>query len=460
MKTLAFGLLMILTMGCGGSSSQPVAAPDLQATIDGSVATAIASLPTATAMPTPNINAAVEGRVAAAIASLPTPSAIPTPDLDAMVVGHVATAMASYQTPPAVPTHDINATVESQMSATVAAMPTATSTSTPDISGTVESSIAATVAAMPTATAVPKPSPTIAVTPTPTVEEMINRVRPSVVRISHSGGSGSGVIFHTDDEAAYILTNLHVIGDATIAIPVEVNNSQYFDAIRVGYNRFVDLAVLQIPCNICQAVPIGRLADVNVGASVVSIGYPKGAVTGNAIITRGVVSAIGPLPGYQGGDTIQTDAALNPGNSGGPMFSLSGEVIGINTFKRVGVVIEGQGFAIPADTLREEVVRLRHGAVLDELAITLAPFSRDFLLDRGSTLAFSVSTNSRVDFRIQGPGDQVIFSEDSTLFVEGEFIAEVTGIYRFVWNISQPNIYIRLRFEYEPVVAEPSSTTA
>ena len=181
------------------------------------------------------------------------------------------------------------------------------------------------------------------------------------------------MIFEVEDGYAYIVTNNHVVGDVAIGLPiitVIVDNSTTYDSELLGYNSIVDLAVLRIPCRNCDSAPIGRTSDARAGKEVIIIGYPTGSVSGDAIVTRGIVSAIGPLQGYEGGDTIQTDAAINPGNSGGPMLSLSGEVLGINTFKTVGTRIEGQGFAIPADKLQEQIPQLREGGIVDEIVLT------------------------------------------------------------------------------------------
>ena len=186
----------------------------------------------------------------------------------------------------------------------------------------------------PISTATTMPTPTPRPTATPSFSDIVERVRPSVVLVQTDLRSGSGVILDVDNRFAYVATNHHVIADASWIV-VTVNDSSTYAAEALGYDISYDLAVLRIQCSSCKEVPFGRSADLQTGIEVMVVGYPGGSVSGEASVTRGFVSAIGPHSLYQWGETIQTDAAINPGNSGGPMFSLTGEVVGINTFKQV-----------------------------------------------------------------------------------------------------------------------------
>ena len=455
-KLALFAGLLALILGCANPDARRTPTPDLEATVDWRVATAIAAMPSPSAAPTPDLESMIEGRVAAAVAALPEPESAPTPNVYAMVESRVATVVAGIPTPTFPPTPDIDAMIATSLAATQAAVPTPTPVPTIDIREAVNRQLASRLASFPTATPTTAPTPTVAATPTPTLADLVNRVKPSVVKITRSGGGGSGVIFDVDEEYAYIVTNYHIIGTASSGISVIVNNSDYYDASWVGYNSILDLAVLRIPCVKCQMVPLGGTEDVHIGTDVVIFGYPVGSVTGETVVKRGVVSAIGPFRGFEGGDKIQTDVAINAGNSGGPMFSMSGEVIGINTYRTLNSSSQGQGFAIPADTVRAEIERLRRGSVTDELEFTISragAASRTFQMFAGSRLAFSITTNPRVDFRIVATGGKVVFHKENTLFVEGEITSDGTGIYRLRWTTKNPNTYIRLRFEYDPVPA-------
>ena len=166
--------------------------------------------------------------------------------------------------------------------------------------------------------------------------------------------SGSGVFISED---GYILTNNHVIEDAqTISIILADGSEQ--DATLVGTDIYSDLAVLKAAGEVPAVAVTGNSDALNQGETVIAIGSPLGEFMNT--VTVGVISATGRSIdtgyGYQIQDLIQTDAAINSGNSGGPLLNLAGEVIGINTLvvrdSSSGTVAEGLGFAIPINTAR------------------------------------------------------------------------------------------------------------
>jgi serine protease Do len=171
---------------------------------------------------------------------------------------------------------------------------------------------------------------------------------------SESTVSGSGVFISAD---GYILTNNHVIEDAqTITIILADGSEQ--SATLVGTDVYSDLAVLQVSGAVPAVAIMGNSDTLNQGETVITIGSPLGEFMNT--VTVGVVSATGRAIdtglGYLIEDLIQTDAAINSGNSGGPLVNLAGEVIGINTLvvrdSSSGTVAEGLGFAIPINTAR------------------------------------------------------------------------------------------------------------
>jgi serine protease Do len=166
--------------------------------------------------------------------------------------------------------------------------------------------------------------------------------------------SGSGVFISED---GYILTNNHVIEDAQTITVILADGSEQA-ATLVGTDLYSDLAVLQAAGDVPAAAVMGNSDALSQGETVIAIGSPLGEFMNT--VTVGVVSATGRSIdtglGYQIEDLIQTDAAINSGNSGGPLLNLAGEVIGINTLvvrdSSSGTVAEGLGFAIPINTAR------------------------------------------------------------------------------------------------------------
>jgi S1-C subfamily serine protease len=168
-------------------------------------------------------------------------------------------------------------------------------------------------------------------------------------------GTGSGFIW---DSAGHVVTNLHVIADASEAT-VRLSDGKDYPATLIGVSRTHDIAVLQIriPGSSAVPIPIGTSHDLQVGQKVYAIGNPFGL---DWTLTTGIVSALDrSLPGENGvliQHLVQTDAAINPGNSGGPLLDSAGRLIGMNTmiYSPSGASA-GVGFAVPVDTVNRVV---------------------------------------------------------------------------------------------------------
>jgi len=191
------------------------------------------------------------------------------------------------------------------------------------------------------------------------VTRAVEKVGPAVVtvvgRSEWMGGvsSGSGVIISSD---GYILTNNHVIENTDQLAIVLANGSQLAVQV-VGADPFSDLAVLKTDGKVPAVAPLGNSDTLKPGETVIAIGSPLGDFKNT--VTVGVVSATGRSldsgRGYMLEDLIQTDAAINQGNSGGPLVNLAGQVVGLNTMilrSGGGTVVEGLGFAVPSNTIQ------------------------------------------------------------------------------------------------------------
>ena len=171
-----------------------------------------------------------------------------------------------------------------------------------------------------------------------------------------SAASGSGFIISED---GYILTNFHVVeGSSSISVSTYAGDS--YDAKLIGYDESNDIAVLKIEAEELSPVVLGDSDNLNVGDSVVAIGNPLGELTFS--LTSGAISAKGREVTFSGGITmtlLQTDCAINSGNSGGALFNLYGEVIGVTNAKYSssgsGASIDNIGFAIPINSIRQIV---------------------------------------------------------------------------------------------------------
>ncbi|MGG3006429.1 S1C family serine protease [Geobacillus stearothermophilus] len=175
-------------------------------------------------------------------------------------------------------------------------------------------------------------------------------------------GTGSGVIFKKDGDAAYIVTNNHVIEGAN-KVEVALPNGKKVKAEIVGADALTDLAVLKIPAEgVTKVASFGDSSKVKIGEPVAAIGNPLGLDLSRTV-TEGIVSGKRTMPvstsaGDWEIDVIQTDAAINPGNSGGALINSAGQVIGINSMKIAETGVEGLGFAIPSENVKPIVEQL------------------------------------------------------------------------------------------------------
>lgn len=213
-----------------------------------------------------------------------------------------------------------------------------------------------------------------------------------------SEGAGSGIIISND---GYIVTNNHVIEDAR-KITVKLNSGESYEAKLVGTYSENDIAVLKIEATNLQPVIFGDSDKLCVGDTAVVVGNPLGSLGGT--VTNGIISALDREIDL--GDTtmnlLQTNAAVNPGNSGGGLFNGRGELVGIIVAKSAGSDIEGIGFAIPINDVKEDISEIKmygykRGRV--QLGVTLIDISDSmkammYRLDSTGVYIQSVEDNS------------------------------------------------------------------
>ncbi len=250
-------------------------------------------------------------------------------------------------------------------------------------------------------------------------QEIYEQNIPSVVSITaaYYGGSssGTGVILSKD---GYIVTNAHVVADSP-QITVLLSDERSFTAQIVGCDTISDLAVLHIDADDLTPAVFGDAANLRVGDAVAAIGDPLG-IELRGTMTDGIISAINRDMTIEGRTMtlIQTNAALNSGNSGGPLINGYGQVIGINTMKISAFVdsagVEGLGFAIPSTTVKditEQLINNGYVAGRPSLGITCedltAIYQRYYHLPDGLYIS-AVEKGSVADGAGIAPGDVLV----------------------------------------------------
>ena len=212
------------------------------------------------------------------------------------------------------------------------------------------------------------------------MEDAIKKIYDSVlcIEVLNQDGSilstGTGFVYGKDDKYGYVLTNAHVVSGATNIQGMLSNNSATTLTL-LGSDTYTDLAVLRMDVkDVLQVASIGDSKNTAIGNTVFTVGSPMGA-TYAGTVTKGILSGKDRLietSASSNGLTsesyivkvLQTDAAISPGNSGGPLVNLAGDVIGINSLKLVDEQVEGMGFAIPIEDAMNYVDSLEKGKAI------------------------------------------------------------------------------------------------
>lgn len=248
------------------------------------------------------------------------------------------------------------------------------------------------------------------------------------IEVTKQGGKSYGTGFIISEEG-YIVTNYHVV-DGAKSVLVTLYDDRQFTATIVGYEEMNDLAVLQIkPDGEIQSLVYGVSSDLSVGDPVYIIGNPLGDLT--FTLTAGVVSALNRLVDTGSGMEInmfQTDAAVNSGNSGGPVFDEHGYVVGIASAKYASASIEGLSFCIPIDDVRSMIDEIiNKGYVSGKPEIGVSVYDREI-----SNFGFIQSTRSISGAKIAAVGSGTAAAKaglqvgDIIVGLDGESVTSVS----------------------------------
>lgn len=318
-------VLLALAMSACDNEASP-STEGLEAMVQTAVAQA---QPTETPTPTPDVEATVAARIFATLTAIPTP--VPT------------------NTTPPTPVDTFTPTATPTLTPTVMPIPTHTPPPAPTAVPTPTDTPSPTPTAVPTPTDTPSPTPTAMPTPTHTPESSVADIvaiaQSAVVFIEGNAGTGSG--FFVDPEG-YILTNAHVI-EGSWQLTVVLDHGVRLAPRVVMSDTERDIALLRV--NSTHEWPsLSFATTAHTGEEVIALGYPHSYTLGSdsMTVTTGIISAFRT---YGDVNYVQTDAAVNPGNSGGPLLNLKGEVVGMNTSGVRKDIAEGLNLAIKYDIL-------------------------------------------------------------------------------------------------------------
>ena len=265
------------------------------------------------------------------------------------------------------------------------------------------------------------------------VVTVAEKLRPAVVNLrvgkGMRGGTGSGVLFTPD---GFLLTNHHVV-QGSEKVRVRLNDGTELTGRVIGNDPWTDLAVVQAEGEVFPFATFGDSATLKVGQLAVAIGSPLGF---ESTVTAGVISALGrtmrSVSGHLVDNIIQTDAALNPGNSGGPLVDSLGRVVGINT----AIIQPAQGicFAVPVNTAKTILPQLlKHGRVIRGylgLHVRQIPISPEL---RGK---WELKQTSGVEITMMeedGPAQNAgLWIEDAIIQFAGKPVASVDDLQRLL----------------------------
>ena len=286
-----------------------------------------------------------------------------------------------------------------------------------------------------------------------TITQSVEKVGPAVVtvvgtipgQISVFGDSGDQMVSGSGmfiSQQGYVLTNNHVV-EGTKDVNVILSDGTQEKANVVGTDRYSDIAVLKVDGKVPAAATLGNSDVLKPGETVIAIGSPLGNFKNT--VTVGVVSATGRSidtgRGYQVENLIQTDAAINQGNSGGPLLNLAGEVIGINTLivrdTGSGAVAEGLGFAIPMNTASTVAAQIMQKGYFSRpyMGVNFQPITPDV------AAAYNLPVKWGVYITKVMPNSPASDAQ----FQRGDIITRINNI-----TLDETHAYVNILYTYKP----------
>lgn len=268
------------------------------------------------------------------------------------------------------------------------------------------------------------------------ISDAVDKIYDAVLLISNYKddklqSTGTGFIYKVDNKYGYVLTNYHVINGST-SIKVIDSKDEIIDAKLLGGDEYLDVAVITIPKEKVRKVAvIGTSKTSKLGDTVFTVGSPVGQEY-KGTVTRGILSGKDRLVSATNQSTkenyitrvLQTDAAMNPGNSGGPLVNTNGEVIGINSLKLVQNEIEGMGFAIPIEDVMTNIDTFEQSKEIKRpyLGLSMVDANNKTLLQQyGIILKDENQSGVVVIATVQG-------SPASKLFAKGDIITRIDDV--------------------------------
>lgn len=279
------------------------------------------------------------------------------------------------------------------------------------------------------------------------IADAVEKVYDSVVTVKNYVrnqlySTGSGFVFKTDDKYGYILTNYHVIDGGSEVSVIFTNNKEEKVTI-VGYDEYSDIAVLAVDKSLVLATAqIGSSNDMRVGDTTFAVGTPVDSSVYSWSVTRGILSGKDRMVQSDNYvmSVLQTDTAINSGNSGGPLCNSNGEVIGITNMKLASSQIEGMGFAIPIEDAVKNAETIISGKKINRPYLGVSIYdSNSYFNNNSGVYVESVEKNGAADKAGIKSGDKILKVND----------VEITNTSYFRYQLYKYNIGDKIKITIE-----------